>query len=234
MLLYLIKSGLCLAIVLGTYLLLFEDKKMHRFNRWFLLLGLFFSFTVPLIETAFAIDLFSFAGPLESTSTTIEITDDVLHPAVEAATIEKNTLNRNQLFLITYLFISTLLFIRFCFNITVLLQKALHNKQVAFKGVKLVLLKEQILPHTFGKYIFINKSDYQNKKIEAALFTHELTHARQWHSFDIIVIEFLQVLIWCNPFLIPYKRAIQLNHEFLADEQVIKSHRRVRDYQNLL
>ena len=66
------------------------------------------------------------------------------------------------------------------------------------------------------------------------MLTHELAHANQWHSLDIIFIEALQIIFWFNPFLIPYKKAIQLNHEFLADEQVLKSHIRVRDYQELL
>jgi bla regulator protein BlaR1 len=234
MILYLIKSGLCLAMVLGTYLLLFEDKKMHLFNRWFLLLGLFFSFIVPVVETEIAIDIFNFTSASEPTSQIIEATGEILFLSPEESNIKEETISISQISTIGYLLISALLLIRFCFNITILLRKSFYNKQVTYKGAILVLLKEQVLPHTFGKYIFINKSDYQNQQIEAALFTHELTHARQWHSLDVILIEFLQVLFWYNPFLIPYKRAMQLNHEFLADEQVIKSHRRVRDYQELL
>jgi beta-lactamase regulating signal transducer with metallopeptidase domain len=54
------------------------------------------------------------------------------------------------------------------------------------------------------------------------------------HSLDILLIETLKVLFWFNPIFIFYKKAIQLNHEFLADEKVVKSHNDVPFYQNLL
>jgi beta-lactamase regulating signal transducer with metallopeptidase domain len=49
-----------------------------------------------------------------------------------------------------------------------------------------------------------------------------------------LFIETLKALFWFNPIFIFYKRAIQLNHEFLADEKVVKSHNDVPFYQNLL
>jgi beta-lactamase regulating signal transducer with metallopeptidase domain len=70
--------------------------------------------------------------------------------------------------------------------------------------------------------IFINQDDYHNRKIEE-LYTHELIHVTKKHSIDILIIETLKVLFWFNPIFIFYKRAIQLNHEFLADEKVVKS-----------
>lgn len=40
--------------------------------------------------------------------------------------------------------------------------------------------------------------------------------------------------IWVNPMLIIYKRAMQLNHEFLADNSVVHSHNNIKYYQGLL
>ena len=65
MLLYLIKSTLCLVIILGVYLLVFEKEKMHQFNRWYLLFGLSFSFLIPFMEIQIAIDLFNNLNPSE-------------------------------------------------------------------------------------------------------------------------------------------------------------------------
>jgi bla regulator protein blaR1 len=44
----------------------------------------------------------------------------------------------------------------------------------------------------------------------------------------------MQVLFWFNPLLIFYKKAIRLNHEFLADEKVIESGNDATSYQYLL
>ncbi len=44
----------------------------------------------------------------------------------------------------------------------------------------------------------------------------------------------LQVVFWINPLFILLKKAIQLNHEFLADETVINQHKNTFQYQHLL
>ena len=81
---------------------------------------------------------------------------------------------------------------------------------------------------------FINKDDYETKNIEKELFTHELTHVTQKHTLDVIILELVQVIFWINPLFIILKKAIQLNHEFLADETVINKHKNTSQYQHLL
>ena len=235
--LYFIKSTLCLVIILGVYLLVFEKEKMHQFNRWYLLFGLSFSFMIPFMETQIAIDLFNNLNPSALPYSSSDKGVEILSPTPTEDNFTNNSAYNFSIYSIltwTYLMISCLLLIRFFFNITILFYRAISHQQINYKKAKLVLLKEKVLPHTFGKYIFISQSDYLNKNIKGVLLTHELAHANQWHSLDIIFIEALQIIFWFNPFLIPYKKAIQLNHEFLADEQVLKSHIRVRDYQELL
>ena len=96
------------------------------------------------------------------------------------------------------------------------------------------MIDDRILPHTFWNYIFINKSDYENQKIEQELFTHELTHVNQKHTLDVLILEIIQIIFWINPFFILLKKAVQLNHEFLADERVINQHKNTIQYQYLL
>ena len=47
MILYILKSTFCLVLLLGFYHLILEKEKMHRFNRFFLLGSILFSFMVP-------------------------------------------------------------------------------------------------------------------------------------------------------------------------------------------
>ena len=96
------------------------------------------------------------------------------------------------------------------------------------------MVNEETLPHTFLNYIFVNKEEYLEKKVEEALITHELTHAKELHSLDVMVVEVLKVVFWFNPLLYWYKKAIQLNHEFIADQKVISSHGYIKEYQSLL
>jgi hypothetical protein len=46
---------------------------------------------------------------------------------------------------------------------------------IDYKNAKLILVPEKTLPHTFLNTIFINETEYNNREIEAELYTHELT-----------------------------------------------------------
>jgi hypothetical protein len=96
------------------------------------------------------------------------------------------------------------------------------------------LIKEKLAPHTFLYYVFLNKEDYNHGSIEKEILNHELTHVKQKHTIDILLLELLLIVVWFNPFLYLYKKAIQLNHEFLADESVVTSLQDPSRYQLLL
>ncbi|MFC5682511.1 M56 family metallopeptidase [Flavobacterium sp. MAHUQ-51] len=223
---FLIKSSLSLVILLISYHLLLEKEKMHQFNRFYLLFSLLFSLVIPFIT----IEIIKEIPQQQSNYTIAPITQEILNtPIVEDTT---------NYWLIAgwsiYGIITLTLLIRFVLNIWKLKAKTIKNQTVDYKKAKLVLVKEITLPYTFLNYIFINKTDYYNRKIEDELFTHELIHVHQKHTLDILFIEILKVIFWFNPIFIFYKKAIQLNHEFLADEKVVKSHNNVSYYQNLL
>nr|WP_281168855.1 M56 family metallopeptidase [Echinicola vietnamensis] len=89
-------------------------------------------------------------------------------------------------------------------------------------------------PYTFFQYVFVNDTAYQKKQLDPRLLHHELVHAKQWHSIDILLVELLKAIFWFNPIFHLYKKAIQLNHEFLADESVNRQFGNINAYQNLL
>ena len=53
MLIYLLKSSLCLAIILGIYRCFLEREKILHFNRYYLLIGLIVAHIIPLVENPF-------------------------------------------------------------------------------------------------------------------------------------------------------------------------------------
>ena len=99
---------------------------------------------------------------------------------------------------------------------------------------KIVLLCEEIKPFTFLNYLFVNGESYHGLGLEKEILQHELTHIREMHSMDILVIELLKIVFWFNPVFYFYKKAIQLNHEFLADKEVISVSQDVIQYQKIL
>ncbi|MGD0757236.1 MAG: M56 family metallopeptidase [Bacteroidales bacterium] len=123
--------------------------------------------------------------------------------------------------------------IRYALNIFKLLSKIYKNKKVDYQKTSLVLIKERSLPYSFFKYVFVNRSDYENGKIEKELLMHEEAHCLQYHSIDNIIIELLNVFLWFNPAIWLIKKAILLNHDLLAENTVLSKFE-LDDYQNTL
>ena len=226
MIIYFIKSASCLALFLFFYHFILEKEKMHNFNRFYLLGSVLFSFWVPLstITIPTTPEVMEFVQGFNQTSFAENTTPIII----------EESFNYTQLFIGIYLLISTIFLFRFGKNLFKIIQKIRLNETLNHKKAILVLVEDKILPHTFWKHIFINKDEYKQGKIEEELFTHELTHVTQKHTIDVLLIEILQIVFWINPLFIILKKAIQLNHEFLADETVINQHKNTFQYQYLL
>lgn len=230
MIIYLLKSTACLAILLTFYYLLLEKEKMHRFKRFYLLFSLFFALGVPFIQIESRPDV---VPVLELNSGDREAFEPAKHLTVETS-LRENASDLPEIIAVLYGIGMLLMGFRFIKNLLWLKSSIAANSHVPYKNARLVLLNEPLLPYTFLHYIFVNKNDYENQQIESELLTHELAHVRQKHSLDILFIKALQIVFWFNPLIYLYERAIKLNHEFLADEYVIKACKDISAYQLVL
>lgn len=227
MIFYILKSSLLLFILIAVYKLFLENEKMHRFNRIYLLGSLIFGLTIPM-------HLFSFKRKISNTINNIELNEIILQKTVP----NFKSISENQIMTYTivsvYAFVALLLVIRFVLNLYSFYKKIKNNKRQTINGCKVVLIHEPVVPHSFLKTIFINEEDLNNNTITPELIAHETAHIKQKHTLDILFIGILQILFWFNPIIIWYKRAIKLNHEFLADETVNSTFNSVYQYQNML
>ena len=55
------------------------------------------------------------------------------------------------------------------------------------------------------------------------IITHEETHARQYHSADVLVSEIMCTFCWFNPFVWLMKREVRGNLEYMADHRVLET-----------
>lgn len=220
MILYIVKASFCLAILLAVYHLFLEKEKMHQFNRFYLLGSILFSFLAPTFI------IYTSPTAIEAPNASVQFLAD--------ATMQEDTLNYGILFFSVYIIIAAILCFRFTKNVFYLIHKIKLNTKVTYRSATLVLIAEKLIPHTFLSYIFVNKREFQEDKLEKALFEHELTHVREKHTIDIFIVELLHIICWFNPLIIYLKRAIKLNHEFIADSNVIQSYNNTTAYQHLL
>ena len=214
-----------MGVFLGLYYLLLEREKMHFFNRFYLLVTLVFSLALPFI---------TFTIYNDEVIEVQEIFTDPMPMQADAAQAVEAVDYTPYILLGFYLTVTLLLIVRFIKNLLHFKKAIAENTTIKHKRATLVLLTEKVLPHTFLHYIFINRQEYEDRLIEDDLFTHELTHVNQRHTLDILFIESLLTIFWFNPLLYFYKKAMKLNHEFLADESVVSHTHNVIDYQKLL
>ena len=231
-----------MAVLLAVYYLFLEREKIHRFNRFYLLFSLVFALAIPFVNIPVYVAAEATpqsapapAAPQAAMQETATITDyEPVAVAVSVAPQPQTGIDYRPYILGIYAIITFVLAIRFMLNILRFYRVKSKNETKMYKGARLVLLEKEVLPHTFLNNIYVNKTDYEKRCIEPELFTHELTHVRQWHTADILFIELLKTIFWFNPLLYFYKRAIQMNHEFLADQTTINQHQNIAAYQKLL
>jgi bla regulator protein blaR1 len=228
MITYLIKSTISLVLLYGFFHFFLRQHKILIFNRIYLMCSLEFSLIIPLInipvKSGFPINT-ALNSLTVTTSQIIQSQENIIHPT-PSITFE-------TILVIFFLLISFVLFVRFTYNIFNLIKKIIRCKKVENQHITLVLVKENIIPYSFFRYIFVNKKSYEEGKIERELLLHEEAHCQQYHSIDVLILELINVFLWFNPAIWLFRKSIQLNHEYYADNSVLKSSD-AEDYHQLL
>lgn len=251
---YLLKSILCLLVLLLIHRVLLQKEVLHRFNRFYLLAAVVFSFLIPLnsievpaaknqvaeeivtaTDTPIAPDLEVEVGNFIEldVANPVQLPEEVPVDLELNESVSKSTFPWEGLIWTVYVLVCGLFLIRFLRNIQILRTKISKNPHVPFRGETLVLHPENQSPFSFLKYIFISKPSFETEGISDAVFAHEQCHVREKHSWDILFIEALLVPFWFHPGLHFVRQAIKLNHEFIADQAALSS-TSIKDYQQLL
>ncbi len=128
--------------------------------------------------------------------------------------------------------VSIFFLIKFVYSISKIL--LLKGEERLYKNRKLVVTENEIVPFSFLNTIYISRKNFRNNEIDERIFLHEKCHVKEKHSIDILFLEFLKIFSWINPTIYFYKKAMISNHEFLADEYVLKNDFNISHYQYLI
>ena len=91
-------------------------------------------------------------------------------------------------------------------------------------------IKEKTGPFSFFHWIFIHPQSHTESEI-SEIITHEETHARQYHSVDVLISEIMCIFCWFNPFIWLMKREVRGNLEYMADHRVLETGHDSKSYQ---
>ncbi|UMQ40769.1 M56 family metallopeptidase [Chryseobacterium sp. Y16C] len=220
-----LKIIICSGILLGCYHLFLAKEKTFVFNRFFLIFALIFSYVVPFmtIKTQQKAPTEKIFFEDENTLQTVSYTP---------ITVSEQSFDYTSLILPVYLLISGILLCKLLFSIYKI--KSLKGSKIIYKNRVIKVLENNMPPFSFMNTIYISKDYFKDGKIENSIFLHEEIHVKQKHTADVLFTEILKILLWFNPFVYFYKRAMVTNHEFIADEQVIYKNKNIKTYQELI
>ncbi len=227
MLLYILKSGLCLLVLFSFYKIFLENEKFHTIKRIYLIGAILLSIVIPFIT-------FSYTIKIPETETV-----SILSGSLQENISKVDTKSFWQIYLpyfSGFIYISGFIFFgyRFARNLNNMMRDIRNNNKVPESRYVFVLLGKKLDPYSFLNYIFLNSDKFKKHQIESPVIQHEKAHVDQRHSLDTLLLEVIQVLFWFNPLFIWYKKSVRLNHEFLADRQVLSNNVEALEYSNLL
>ena len=211
--LYLLQINLCWAVFYGLYWLMYRQETFFRVNRFFLLFALLLGLVLPMDFAKY------FLQPIDNQSImTVYLETFVVGTKQTSEKIEHFSLDYKNVLWLVYALGCAVVLLRFLFGLKKLYTLYTHGEKEKKSGYILVKTDEIHLPFSFMNLIFwsqhIDNEEVENRRI----LLHEIAHVRQRHSFDVLVLELLNIVFWCSPLLYLYKKSLRAVHEYLADE----------------
>ena len=224
MLTIVLKMILCSGILLALYHLVLVKERTFIFNRFYLISALLFSFSIPFatIETK----------QIEKEIPETVFVGEIEQPILQAQIEQQESFDYTKVLLIAYCIVSGILILKIGYSVIKI--KKLKGRKITYQNRTVFLLKQDLAPFSFWNTIYLSETYFKDSKIQDSVFLHEEIHVKQKHSADILFVEILKAIFWLNPFLYFYKKAMVNNHEFIADDRVIRKNKNIKSYQELI
>lgn len=74
---------------------------------------------------------------------------------------------------------------------------------------------------SFFNYIFLGDGFGHSEREQKTILAHERAHVRLGHSFDVLFVRLIAIVVWFNPLVYWFKHKLGEVHEFQADAETI-------------
>jgi TonB family protein len=213
--LYLLKSVIWLTGFALVYFLFLRNERFFRLKRYYLVAGILVSIIFPLLTFHYQVEMTA----QEINTAGITPSDAAITTAVQPVLSEK-PFDFRYILLLVYL--SGIAFLAFkAVRNTGILLKAINKTKINYRNkARLVRTTEFSSSFSFLNYVFVNP-EVDDKELDV-IMNHELVHVNQKHWLDLLLVELLRLFQWVNPFVWIYTRFIKQNHEYIADEIMLR------------
>src|SRR5690606_13770379 len=204
-----------------------ENKKALRFRRFYLLISLVLALSIPLLK-------FQFTVPQNVVAETKQMVLEQIPELIPLQEISVETKENISVALVVYLMVCSIFLIRFSYNVNKILKLKRTGKTINSKFGSIITHSKIKTPFTFLNCIYVNKEIWEKREVDQAILFHEQAHVQQKHSLDVLFVEILKIFFWFQPFIYFYKRIVQENHEYLADDFSLQKTLNLNHYQTLI
>ena len=220
---YLLKVSICTCLFYWSYYGLLSKLNHYQLNRLYLMSCLTLSFIIPLIpynwnssETSKTV-LQEFVQPTRQLSQSVE--QEFVYTPLQITPVSSSTLTIADCLLIIYVALVVAFLFQYLVSLWKLFRTIQEAKIVDFNGTK--VRQHSLIPSSSFFHFLFFQGEY-HKKHTNWIITHETAHAKEFHSLDLVILNLSVIFLWFNPFLRLYRRELQLLHEYLADQRVLR------------
>lgn len=213
---YQLKVFICAAMLMTYYRVALRNKRFHYYNRFYLLLTVLFSITVPLLN----LQWFTFESSSEKAITLLNV--------IYANGEEEKVVNSNnfmpdwqQLCTIMLAAVTAIMLIILFARIWKIYKIKRSYPVSSTDEFDFIETDLQHAPFSFLRNIFWRNDISIEETTGKQILQHEITHIQQKHTWDKLFMQTLNAIFWMNPVFWLIKRELYLIHEFIADEKAV-------------
>ena len=225
---YFLKINVAIALFYAFYRLFFHKDTFFHWRRTALLCFFGISLLYPLLNIQEWIKEQEPMVAMADLYATIILPEQIIEAPQETTVTWQELIP--QILGVIYWSGVLLLAIRFLIQLGSIIRLHFLCPKSTIQGSRVHILKKGTGPFSFFHWIFIHPESHTESEI-SEIITHEETHARQYHSADVLISEFMCIFCWFNPFIWLMKREVRGNLEYMADHRVLETGHDSKSYQ---
>ena len=242
---------------MALYKLLIERHVAHSWARRYLIVTMFLSLLIPMLELPlYPAETVYYEIPVITTPN--PVVDDSLPmipqtPTAETTTAVASTATASEGVILEtpsrlsvdgssvlvsvvwaiYFIIVALNLARFAWRIYIIGKLRRHSQLSVYELYTLAVSEQVREPFSFWRTIYVNRAIAAGREFNQVI-SHELSHIRHHHTAERLALELLRCVAWFNPFVWLAGSALVEVHEWQADSDVLSEGYDVYEYRQLI
>ncbi|WP_285059478.1 M56 family metallopeptidase [Pedobacter ginsengisoli] len=220
---YLLKVSACSGLFYIFYHFCLQRLTFFNVNRIYLLSTLAISFVIPALQLQVERSADERSQAREVTAVYTGTFTDLPAPGVAIQTSAPpkdewlSAIEWPQVLFVSYWLIA---FVMLSISASQALQLLKHTRQINQKigRLRVVFKQEGFTNCSFLNYVFLNREELSDEEM-AVILHHENVHISRYHSADKMIIAVCKALLWFNPVIYLYEKALAQVHEYEADRE---------------